>query len=90
MANIAVTITGPAHGVPVYPRMRQYKATIIEEVVSKVSGETGLTLIRPGTGSLEPGITVFVNGVDVRFGRGLETPLKEDDVVTVLLPSTDT
>lgn len=37
-----------------------------------------------GAGQMHPFVNVFVDGVDVRLGQGLATPLREDSEIAVI------
>ncbi len=42
--------------------------------------------LRDGVGNLRPSVNLYVNGQDVRFLAGLDTPLREDDELAILVP----
>jgi len=58
---------------------------VLSLLVSRYGPELGRRLVTPA-GELQETIAVLVNGRNVRFLRGLETPLSDGDTVTLIPP----
>ncbi len=57
-------------------------AELLETVGRRHDGFRGKVLTEGGT--LRPFLNVFVNGEDIRFGEGLETPVRDGDEVSIV------
>ena len=60
-------------------------ATLIREISTKYGAEAHMYMHGPN-GRLDPSLKVLVNGVDIRRLQGLETTLKDGDVMAVIPP----
>lgn len=58
----------------------------VAEVFRSVGEEHAAFLARitTETGELRPFLNVFVNGEDIRFANGLDTPVKDGDEVSII------
>ncbi len=57
-------------------------AELLETVGRRHDGFRARVLTEGGT--LRPFLNVFVNGEDIRFGEGLETPVRDGDEVSIV------
>lgn len=60
--------------------------TTVAEVLQSVGKEHAAFLERvtTETGELRPFLNVFVNGEDIRFAQGLDTPVHDGDEVSIV------
>ena len=59
--------------------------TVLEAVIAAHAGLDG-RLFEAGKGGLLPYLFVEMNGRDIRALQGLETPVREGDALSVLIP----
>ena len=59
-------------------------ACCLEELERRFPGARGA--IRGGDGRLLPSVGLYVNGEDIRYRLGMDTPLRPGDELVVLLP----
>lgn len=61
-------------------------SSLLNELVRKFGDELAKQLYSPGTWELLESVNILVNGRGISFLRGLNTSLKDDDVVAIFPP----
>lgn len=58
----------------------------VEEVLESIGRDHGafLARVRTAPGQIEPFLNLFVNGEDVRFAAGLQTPVSAGDEISII------
>lgn len=59
---------------------------VIDALVSKYGKNFKEYVLNPKNGQLQHGVILTLNGQDVRRLKGLKTKIKDDDMVSFLLP----
>jgi molybdopterin converting factor small subunit len=59
---------------------------LVDWMVDRWGNALSSRLIEPGSGRLHPSIRVMVNGRDIAFLQGEDTPLREGDEILFLEP----
>lgn len=84
---VKVTLPAPLASSLGGGREAEVDASNIRELIKALGERYGEALTRrllDGEGRLNPTINIYVNGRNIRFTGGLETPLKEGDKVSIL------
>jgi len=90
MPKTYLVVTGPAQGVPRAPVTGECEAVTVQQALLQADKLAGVHALRGDSRLLVPGVTVFINGADIRFSGGLNRTLSGGDVVGVVCPATDT
>jgi len=86
VAEVTVTLPAPLASALGVSRELKIQAQNLRELI-KALGErcgTALTQKLDHEGKLNPIVNIYINGRNVRFTGGLETPLKEGDKISIL------
>ncbi len=87
MAEVSVTLPAPLASALGVSRELKMQAQNLREVIRALGERYGAALTQKlldQEGKLNPIVNIYVNGRNVRFTGGLETPLKEGDKISIL------
>lgn len=87
MAEVTVTLPAPLASALGVSRELKVWAPNLRELIKALGERYGTALTQKlldQEGRLNPIINIYVNGRNVRFTGGLETPLKEGDKISIL------
>lgn len=87
MAEVTVTLPAPLASALGVSRELKVRAPNLRELIKALGERYGAALTQKlldQEGRLNPIINIYVNGRNVRFTGGLETPLKEGDKISIL------
>ena len=87
MAEVTVSI--PSLLAPLFKGEKEVKASattlreLIQMLIERYGQGVGERFL-DGSGRLKPVINIYVNGRNIRFTGGLDTPLRDNDAISVL------
>ena len=90
MPSVTVVITRSSAGAPARAQHTSCQAATALEALSRLEGAGAVLSQRREAWALRPGVTVFLNGADLRLLGGLQRRLADGDVLAVVTPVTDT
>ena len=87
MAEVTVTLPTPLASALGVSRELKIQAQNLRELIKALGERCGTALTQKlldHEGKLNPIVNIYINGRNVRFTGGLETPLKEGDKISIL------
>lgn len=89
MASVKVYVTGPTQGTAVEPHSLKFQADTAANALLQAARETNLRLIDTDSGTPAAGVSVFINGGDVRLTGDFNAPLQDGDTLHIVCTATD-
>jgi len=87
VAEVTVTLPAPLASTLGISRELKVQAQNLRELIRALGERYGAELtqkILDHEGKLNPIVNIYINGRNIRFTGGLETPLKEGDKISIL------
>jgi MoaD family protein len=87
VAEVTVTLPAPLASALGVNRELKIQAQNLRELIRALGEKSGAELTQKlidQKGELKSTVNIYVNGRNVRFTGGLETPLREGDKITIL------